>query len=130
MDQAENPVGDGVIGIEFDGLLELCEGFVVAAGGVVGPADGDVDDERERIERLAVFHLGDGFCVAAHGHRVFGVPVIGGGVGGIEFEAALEFFLQLLASANRKARALLRAACELRRAQDRIGEPLTRRLWL
>ena len=46
MDQAENPVGDGIVGIEFDGLLELCESFVVAACGEVGPADGDVDDER------------------------------------------------------------------------------------
>ena len=95
MDHAENPVGDRVVGIEFDSLLELCEGFVVAAGGVVGPADGDVDDEREGIERLAVFHLGDGFCVAAHGHHGLGVPVIGRGIGGIEFEAALEFFLSL-----------------------------------
>ena len=41
------------------------------------------------------FHFRDGFCVAAHGHDGLGVPVIGGGVGGIEFEAALEFFLSL-----------------------------------
>ncbi len=34
--------------------------------------------------------------VAAHGHHILGMPMIGGWIGGIEFEAAFEFFLSLL----------------------------------
>ena len=72
-------------------LLALGNRFVKAAGEEENLAYIGVDNDGERIELERAADFGDAFVRALHGHEVIGVPMMGGGVVGVELDGAAKF---------------------------------------
>ena len=82
------------VGEELRRAQSLLDGRVVAASHGAIPGHDRVDDRRHRIERQRLAPLALRLVEAAHGGEELGVPLMRGGVVGIQFDRASVFALR------------------------------------
>jgi hypothetical protein len=86
------PIVSGAeIRIHLDGLAALLYGVVGKMCDEQKLRQIGVDDERQRIQILRSAHFGESFGVVTEQGQVPGIPVVRGGVAGVQFNSALKF---------------------------------------
>ena len=76
--------------LELDGVVQVHDGFVEAAGAVENPSEARLHGRRQRIQPLRAFHVGDGFVEAAQGHGQHAVEEMRVTIVRIDVEGAAE----------------------------------------
>src|SRR4051812_39120290 len=84
------PVGEGKLRIHLKGFASLLDGLGVAVREVIGPAQTDMREERERIEFLHLLAFTYRLVVAARRFEIKTIAVVSGGVARIQLDTALE----------------------------------------